>query len=232
MNNPGAWAALNKGCSKLLLASLGFDEKFVLRALGDHKPCKLVAVALDTGSDAWTRVEKAFTQLQLFSTSLGAQAELVRVPYRGESLPMLIWVLKKVLSKKLRGYNEVVAVLTGGPRLLVIALYTALMGLRQQGDIGNILLRIEGEGFNALVEEPLENLENVELDELSRELLKILINRSEEGLELGPGEAARLLGVPKSTAYKKLRQLAAQGLAEYNPASGRYRATRKAYVNV
>ena len=222
---------MSQACNKLLLASLGFDEKFVLRALGDHKPCKLVAVALDTGGDAWARVEKAFAQLQLFSSSLGARAELVRIPYRGESLPKLIWVLKRVLSDRLKGHDEVVAVLTGGPRLLVIALYTALTGLRQQGSIGNVLLRIEGEGFNALVEEPLENLENVELDELSRELLRALISYSEKGLELGPGEAARLLGVAKSTAYKKLRQLAAQGLAEYNPATGRYRATRKAYVN-
>ncbi len=222
---------MSRDCNKLLLASLGFDEKFVLRALGDHKPCKLVAVALDTGGDAWTRVEKAFTQLQLFSSSLGARAELVRIPYRGESLPKLVWMLKRVLWEKLGGYDEVVAVLTGGPRLLVIALYTALTGLRQQGGVGNVLLRIEGEGFNALVEEPLENLENVELDELSRELLRALISYSEKGLELGPGEAARLLGIAKSTAYKKLRQLAAQGLAEYKPATGRYRATKKAYVN-
>ena len=221
---------MSQACNKLLLASLGFDEKFVLRALGDHKPCKLVAIALDTG-DAWARVEKAFAQLQLFSSSLGARAELVRVPYHGETLPKLIWMLKRVLSEKLKGYNEVVASLTGGPRLLVIALYTALTGLKQQGSIGNVLLRIEGEGFNALVEEPLENLEIAELDELSRKLLRALISYSEKGLELGPGEAARLLGVAKSTTYKKLRQLVAQGLAEYNPATGRYRATKKAYIN-
>ena len=219
---------MSKDCNKLLLASLGFDEKFILGALGDHKPCKLVAIALDTGGDAWARVEKAFTQLQLFSSSLGARAELVRIPYRGESLPKLIWLLKRVLSEKLKGYDEVVASLTGGPRLLVIALYTALIGLGQQGSVRNVLLRIEGKGFNAPVEEPLEN---TELDELSRELLRALISYSEKGLELDPGEAARLLGIAKSTAYKKLRQLAAQGLAEYNPITGRYRATKKAYIN-
>ena len=222
---------MSQGCKKLLLASLGFDEKFVLRALGDHRPCRLVAVALDTGGDAWARVEKAFAQLQLFGSSLGARAELVRVPYSGEPLPKLIWLLKRLLAEKLMGYDEVVAVLTGGPRLLVIALYTALIGLRQRGIAEKVLLRIEGEGFNALVEERLEGLEVVELDKLSRELLRVLVDYSEKGLELGPGEAARVLGVPKSTAYKKLRQLTEQGLAEYNPVTGRYSATGKAYTN-
>ncbi|HIQ23877.1 MAG TPA: ArsR family transcriptional regulator, partial [Pyrodictium delaneyi] len=44
-------------------------------------------------------------------------------------------------------------------------------------------------------------------------------------------EVSERLGIPKSTAYKKLQELVARGLAEYDQRSRRYTATEKAYVN-
>jgi len=228
--NPGRGIG-NLLTNKVLVASFGFDERFALRAISDHRPRKIIAVALDTGPSARNRVEKAFHQLQLFALSLGADAELLEIRYSGEPVSRLSWIIRKRLRSLIEGYSGVVVLLSGGPRILVVALLLASMALRG-GTGGEVLVRIDGEGFDALVEEPVDALIPAQLgDDKVSQLLELLVEYTEKGQSLGPSEAARILGIPRSTAHRWLRRLVEEGLADYNPDTGLYRATPRAYVS-
>ncbi|BEP17263.1 hypothetical protein PYJP_06150 [Pyrofollis japonicus] len=217
-------------CGKTLLASFGFDERFAIRAISDHKPCKVVAVALDTGSDAWSRVERAFSQLRVFASSLRVESELVSVPYRGESLSRLVYNLARKIGGFIRvalEQGELLVLLSGGPRLLVLGLYILLSMLPEEY-AKKITVRVEGEGFNALVEELLADLRVPELDVLDRRLVALIIERMDTGL--GVSEAARLLGVAKSTVYRRLSALSEKGIAVRDEEKGRYYPSERAFL--
>ena len=215
---------------RLLVVTLGFDERFALRALGEHRPSRLYALALYTDESSWSRVSKAFSQLRLFAGQLGVEAELIRVDYRGERVSVLVGRLKPLLEGLVEDSGGTVLALTGGPRLLVVAVLVAALSLPERL-VERIVLRLEGEGFDAVVVEPLANLRYAELDPTARRVLRLLVDARREGRWVGPTEVSERLGIPKSTAYKKLQELVARGLAEYDQRSRRYTATEKAYVN-
>jgi len=215
---------------RLVAATLGFDERFALRALTEHRPDRLYALALYTDESSWSRVSKAFSQLRLFAEQLGVGAELVQIDYHGERVSALAGRLKALLEGYAESSDELVLALTGGPRLLVVAALVAALSL-PEGLVERVVLRLEGEGFDAVAVEPLANLRYVELDPTARRVLGLLVEARREGRWVGPTEVSERLGIPKSTAYKKLQELVARGLAEYDQRSRRYTAAERAYVN-
>ncbi|ALL00359.1 CRISPR-associated protein, Csa3 family [Pyrodictium delaneyi] len=215
---------------RLVVATLGFDERFALRALTEHRPDRLYALALYTDESSWSRVSRAFSQLRLFAEQLGVGAELVRIDYRGERISVLAGRLKALLESYAESSGELVLALTGGPRLLVVAALVAALSLPERL-VERMVLRLEGEGFDVVAEEQLANLRYVELDPTARRVLGLLVEVRREGRWVGPTEVSERLGIPKSTAYKKLQELVARGLAEYDQRSRRYTATERAYVN-
>ncbi|ABM80503.1 helix-turn-helix domain-containing protein [Hyperthermus butylicus] len=215
---------------KVVVSTLGFDEKFALRALIAHRPRRFYAVALYTNEDAWRRILKAFSQLKLVASQLGVEAELVRIDYRGEGLSVLAGKIKMLLEGYAENADRLVLVLTGGPRILVSAALVAAIALpRRLAE--RIAVRLEGEGFEAVIVEPLLNIVPVPLDDTARRIVRLLLQALLEGRGVGPTEVSQELGIPKSTAYKKLQELVAMGLASYDPRSRSYRATERAYIN-
>ena len=214
--------------SKCLVASFGFDEKFPLRALIDTKASTIYAVGLYTDPNAWTRLKTAFHRLQTTAANLGVEAELLQIDYRGEQLPELVYKLKKILEETLETCNETIVSLTGGPRILVVALLLATQTL----DIETKLrIRVEGEGFEAVVEEDIENLKPVQLDKTTKNTLRLLVEAATKKQPLGPKEISKTLNLPKSTAHKKLQDLTKRNLAEKLPKTGKYKPTPKGILN-
>ncbi len=216
--------------ASLLITTLGFDEKFALRALTSHKPSSLRVLALYTSEDTWSRVMKAFSQLRVIASQLGIEADIVRIDYHGEKLSVLAGRVKRLLENYARDATSIVLALTGGPRILVVATLLAAVALpRHLAE--KIVLRIEGEGFEAVVTEPLSNVVPLPLDETMRRIVNLLLQALREGRSIGPTEVSQKLGIPKSTAYKRLQELVALGIASYDPRTRSYQATERAYIN-
>ncbi|NPA05198.1 MAG: helix-turn-helix domain-containing protein [Crenarchaeota archaeon] len=217
---------------KSLIATLGFDDKPITHATLIDRYDLLIAIALKTSSEAWSRVEMAYHKALGVVRDRIQRARLVgvEIPAGVGRERLLSWLtrrVKEVVEPVVRDSSSVVLQLSGGPRMLILAVYTAAMSL-DDPEASKITVIVEGEGFAAEAWEPLINLKPVPLTSLHRAVLKILL---EAGAPLGPTDVASRLGVSKSTAYKYLRQLMEHGLVEKVNEKGKYRATGRALVN-
>ena len=215
---------------KCLLASFGFDEKFALHSIMDHRPEKVYLIALDTSGSASVRIERASNILKSVASSLGIYVELRKIPYTSENIPELVYKVKKHIRQIADKCSEIIVSLTGGPRLLVIALFLAVQTLPNLAS--KTVVRLEGEGFEAVVENSVKELQPIYLSEISRAVLGLLAeDHTNSGIGLGPSTVASLLNIPKSTAHKKLQELVAKGLASHNPKQGLYKITGRGLIN-
>ncbi|ABM80513.1 hypothetical protein [Hyperthermus butylicus] len=108
-----------------LIATMGFDEKFVIRAVLDHRPKKIIVVGLRVSSDAWSRVEKAYNSVSQLAVSTGASSSLVGLDAAGIiggdragdlEFASLVREVKKILRSALGETSScIVLSLTGGP---------------------------------------------------------------------------------------------------------------------
>jgi CRISPR-associated protein Csa3 len=209
------------------VASFGFDEKFFLRALVDHRPSRAYALALRVEESSWSRVVVAFERAKPIASIMGVDARLVSVS-PGSGLGELVYSVKNTVREIVGGCRGVVVSLTGGPRVLVVSLLLALLGLEDEL-AGRVRLRVEGEGFERVYLEELTGLRPVQLNGDLRSVLQVVVRETLQGRGVGPSGVARELNMPKSTAHKRLQELARLGLIAGS--QGVYRATLLGIVN-
>jgi CRISPR-associated protein Csa3 len=187
------------------VATLGFDADLVLRRVrqGGYGRIKCLALRVDDAS--FRRVENAFATVEFVADRLSVPAELRAFePGRG----LVRGVLAELESELARGADEVELYLSGGPRLLVVAALIASL-LVHPSFADRVRVVVEGEGFEASLEAPAGWLKR--LASLTSEEVEVLNYVAGVG-RARPPELARDLGLPKATAYKRLRKLAEEGL--------------------
>ena len=177
----------------VLVATLGFDEKFTIRALMRHADeiNKVVIVAAEPFEE---RAAKALSEVEKFIKSyLGDKViEVIRVD--PSNTYDAIVKLKNVFAT----YENYIVNISGGMRALIVELLIAYVLSRAKG-----VIEIELENLRGLVTLPPEIFT---LPPLSSEELKILreIVRREFA---SPRELMEDLDIPRSTFYKYVKSL-------------------------
>ncbi|MCE4615845.1 MAG: CRISPR-associated CARF protein Csa3 [Aeropyrum sp.] len=197
------------GGNTLLIATMGFTVDFIIRRIADIKReenvHRLMAVGLDAGDGMWRRVEQTYSLLSTYLTSINVESSLHRL----EITPTLIPEARDIIALGLAeaGEGDVELFLTGGPRMLVVAMLLAAMSLRGS-EARRIRVVSYGEGFPGSIKARLHHITVLHrLDDKSRAILEALREGSRT-----PDELRRRTGLKRSTLYMKLEDLRREGL--------------------
>lgn len=190
----------------ILVTTLGFDADLILRELSKSLDIKhIICFSLWVDEASFKRVQSAFNTIKFFVEKLGGKAEL-RYFVMGKGLiRSILNELEKIASE---AKDVIVMNLTGGPRLLVVATIIALLMLDSRF-AEKIILSVEGETFEGSLEISLKLMKSLlRLDDDSEKIFRTILIRG----RMTASEVSRETGIPKSTTYKKLRELAQMGL--------------------
>ena len=186
---------------RVLLASLGFSPEFVLRRLarGD-KFNRVVVVGLWTDESSWRRVEDAINSVKFFCGKIQVECKEEKVELKRG----LVSQLYSILRREAESHEGVELFLTGGPRIVVVGFIIAGLMLepRLQERVDVV---VWGEAFEGSLRVNLKQLSTLlTLDEAEA---RIVLKLAEEPRGLRASDLVRMLEIPKSTLYKKLRRL-------------------------
>jgi len=188
--------------------NLGFDEKFIVRALTRHGVLKGDRVILLTGPMV-ERVEKAATYIKEFLDKYHpgeAEIELITLPIEDfyKAVSKAIEILRKSSKAK-----EIIVNLSGGMRITILAIFTALLLL----GLKNLTLELESEDTSVYLTLDIKALKSLltieELSEEKKEILKILASKDKPTTVT---ELSSTLEKDVSTMRKHLKELKERGL--------------------
>jgi len=189
----------------ILLVTLGFDEKFALRAIfrrGLRAGDKVIFVVPE---DEDPRAEKAFSTIQqiIYRSIPEVSIERFRVPVKEFS--KAVSLMRKLALSLLRSGEKIVLNLSGGQRIVILGV---LAGFLSCG-ASDVEVEVESEDSSALATFPLMIMENIKLDHEDIRILEVLAKSPKRF-----GEVHSVVGISKSSAWRKLKKLTDLGLIE------------------
>ena len=193
---------------RLFLGTLGFHENFIARTLHTFAAGKSDGLLLITLHPVVKGVEIAMNNLYSLSLSLGIiKHDHIEVnPFNPlEGIGLIHDKLISIAERK--GYSEVIADLTGGPRIVVVSTLLALLLVSDKIPV-RLIVQDEtgGGGLLDLVLSPvLQALKGMGVKE---RILKLTVDRP----GLRQEEIAEALGVSDKTAANYISQLVKLGL--------------------
>ncbi len=194
--------------ARILVATLGFSMDFILKRIYDREMPNVdeaVILALWTDEGSWGRIKDAYNLLQMTLDKTGVKSSLHKIPYSNRIIGDLREKLREIALRNPEASIELF--LTGGPRILVVALLLAAISLSED-IVERITVTVYGENFPGTL--------NVRLHQIL--VLGRLDGKSEQILHAiaeGVTDNARLMkevGMPKSSFYLKLAELEELGL--------------------
>ncbi|MGB9622230.1 MAG: CRISPR-associated CARF protein Csa3 [Candidatus Bathyarchaeia archaeon] len=194
---------------KLIVATIGFEEKFMIRAITRHGLDRGDQILLLTGPST----EKSMNTVNLirgFITKYYDKDVVVHV----KEVPVndflaSVLAIKQSINERSKESVDVIVNLSGGMRILVIATLLALATL----NLRNVLIEIETEDYSSIVNIPAEIL-LLGRPKLSRRLLDILRILIESQEPLSVNEIAEKLQRDASTIRRHLIKLRKMKLVE------------------
>jgi len=187
---------------KILILTLGFDERFAIRALlrtglgrGDEVLILLAEPLDERAIKAWRTVKEFISK---YLTGVNIRSIKVNVSDFYGSIRRIAKELKASVNKE----SELIVNLSGGMRVLIVETLAALQLLKLEG-----VAEIEFENFMGSVTFPLKILRLNVKDE-DKAMLKFILTRGISTL----AEVANGLGISKSSAHRKVWRLANLGL--------------------
>lgn len=199
----------------MLIATLGYDEKFQLRAVGRWFGRGLSKVVV-VGSFDDDKARRALSSLEDYLDKLGIQHE--RVEVNPHDMTDIVVKVGKLLAS-LAG-QDVVVNLSGGMRIIIIGVLAAII-LRE----AKVTIEVETEDFAHLATFTSGDLMPVRLTEDHIKVLKAI----REGYTT-INSIHGYLGMPLSTTWRKVKDLKDQGLVVED--NGRLSLTLKAVVEI
>ena len=189
---------------RCIFATLGFEEKFAVRAITRHGLDRGDRVCIFRGPGV-ERAERAAKVLKDFvERYYGGEVELRFIEVPVESFQGAVAAVKGALEEYSRGASRVVVNLSGGMRVLVAAALTALS--LAELDV-EPLIELELEDSSSIVSIPLSMLKassfKQELTEERRRLLKALVELREATIQ----ELASKLGLSQATVRRHIHKL-------------------------
>ncbi len=187
---------------RLILLTLGFDEKFAVRGILRYAPKPEDVIAIVTASPMVEKAEKAMnTLIDILKSYAGIEnLEIIEVDISNPEFAK--HKIKELISKH---ECELIANLSGGMRALILVTLAAVLSSNK----------------NALIELEIENLENVItltpdffkpelIDESDRRILRKIAEIGEVKLD----EFADVIGKSRTTTYRILKKLVNNGYLE------------------
>ncbi len=193
----------------IIVASLGFEEKFLLRAVirrGIKENDKVVVIASEAPNeehDIIEKKEKAYKYLKDVIERAFTQVEVTRCNVDVTDFYGTIITLRKLL-KKLSSEGHVVLNLSGGMRLLIFEILVAAAGLK-----ADIEVEIETENSSTCITIPIKVMQPIELDQTDQKILEEIAKKKTTRLK-----DLELLEIPKATLWRKLNKLVEEGILE------------------
>jgi len=200
---------------KILILSLGFDERFAIRSILRTGLSSGDKVLIFTAEPIVDKAEKALQIVLEFLKKYfeGVEYEVISIPTKDFERSVSM-IGERLMKLKSLGY-DVILNLSGGMRSLIIELLVAstLVGLK------------------GVVEVELENLEgylSFTIDVLRiraplKEEYKSVLNAIIEAGEINLSQLSRKVAMAKSTIHKIVKKMIEEGLVEYEKVGKEYR---------
>jgi CRISPR-associated protein Csa3 len=209
---------------KLLGLTIGFDERFAIRALmragigGGDRVLVFVAEPMEE------RAERCLKLFREFVSKYVEDVNLKIVEVKVGDFSSAVLRMKRALEDFVKGADEVVLNLSGGMRALILEALSAAVLLEL-----DLTVEVELENLRGLIAFPLRLLG---AESLSREEIRILSVLVEAGGELDLSEVSEMSSMPRSSVHKRLRRLVERGLVEAKRVGRRmlYSVRREAIV--
>ena len=215
--------------AKLVVSTLGFEEKWAIRAVltyglepGDH-------IIVITGPII-DKVERAYESIKKVADMVGdVKVYLLSIENPCDFIENVSRI-KEVLIKHAYSMDSIIIVLSGGMRVLVLSLYTAILFLPEEikGKIN--IIRLDLEDGSCSVEIPLKLLDLVKTwsPGVLKDILKIVYERGEVSIE----DIAGYTGKDRTTIRRQVAKLAELGLVELSGRPIMVRATELTRIYV
>ena len=202
---------------KAIVASFGFDERFVVRAIIKHGIGLNDYVLLVSGK-AVDKTLDAFNYVKDLASKVGAKVELFELGDAVYSFPDLVCKCLEILAKLLGEYSHVTILLSGGMRVIVLGLYTAALLLPKEYK-DRISIEIDTEDKGAEVTIPNELTKIVQVADVSqkRAVIEALIEAKNTTVE----ELTQKLKRDDSTIRRHIYTLAEMGLVKIDRDRGK-----------
>ncbi len=197
----------------IVFATLGFDEKFIIRDIfsrGIKQDTKLV---IFTSSED-QRVDKAYSSIVTTFRSLPLNIEKYKINI--ENPFYAISSIRKIILEKIRGHSEIVFNLSGGQRILLAYILSVITSEKINCEILMI-----SEDSSIHVSLPSKIFFPLQLDSISIEIMRTL---KEKG-PLKPGEIVKTLNRGRTTIWRKINRLMEENLVEFDSRIKRYKIT-------
>jgi len=195
----------------IIVSTLGFDERPVLRALSETGFKGVEKILLIRPLDDDPRAVKAVSEIKKIASIAGLRDEDI-ISYRVD--PRHFWesvsIIYDLLDKTAGETDNAVLLLGGGLRALIIETYTAFL-LLSSSKRSRYIVRIDLEtGDYTVVVPGAEIILNTMLNPLERRVLEII--KEKPGASLT--DVSDMLVKPTSTIHRVLKRLLEKGLVE------------------
>jgi len=211
---------------KVLALTLGFDERFAVRAMmrgGISSGDRIVVFMAEPVEE---RASRCLQVVREFLSRYVRDVEFRVLKVDVGRFEEAVSRIRRGLQEAVRGAEEVVLNLSGGMRALILEVLSAalLLGL-------DCMVEVELENLTGVVSFPIRLLR---ASKLSRGDLEILSRLLKTGGWVSLSELSRVSKMPRSTVHKRLRRLIEIGLVESKRVGRRviYRASEWAGVYI
>jgi CRISPR locus-related DNA-binding protein len=201
----------------IIFATLGFDEKFIIRDIlrrGIKEEAKLL---IFTSSED-PRVEEAYTTLK--TTFMSIQLKIEKYTINIEDPFSAISEIRNIILENIKGQSEIIFNLSGGQRILLSYILSVIASERINCEIVMI-----SEDSSFQVSLPSKIFFAKQIDPLSLEIVKILKEKP-----LKAGEILKKLGgdetIGRTTIWRRLKWLIKEGIVEYDNKTRQYKLTQ------
>jgi len=214
---------------KLLVATIGFTERYPLRAIISTGITAGDKILLITAEPIENQTRDAISKIEEFKRNYiekdAGKVKLEVLTVDPLQVADAVLKIKQKILLESENYDKIVVNLSGGMRALIIETLMAVLLLKKEAQIF-----IELENFKGVIElnnNELKNLLGKEITGLEREILELLVK---EDLRLA--DIVKKLAKPKSTIYKALKKLEKYGIVIRVAKSGGiyYKTTRLAKI--
>jgi CRISPR locus-related DNA-binding protein len=201
----------------IIFATLGFDEKFIIRDIlrrGIKEEAKLL---IFTSSED-PRVEEAYTTLK--TTFMSIQLKIEKYTINIEDPFFAISEIRNIILENIKGQSEIIFNLSGGQRILLSYILSVIASERINCEIVMI-----SEDSSFQVSLPSKIFFAKQIDPLSLEIVKML-----KEMPLKAGEILKKLGgdetIGRTTIWRRLKWLIKEGIVEYDNKTRQYKLTQ------
>jgi len=205
----------------IIFATLGFDEKFIIRDIlrrGIKEEAKLL---IFTSSED-PRVEEAYTTLK--TTFMSIQLKIEKYTINIEDSFSAISEIRNIILENIKEHSEIIFNLSGGQRILLSYILSVIASERINCEIVMI-----SEDSSFQVSLPSKIFFAKQIDPLSLEIVKMLKEKP-----LKAGEILKKLGgdetIGRTTIWRRLKWLIKEGIVEYDNETKRYKLTNTGYA--